>query len=381
AGGAPAPATAPPAAPGTGETPAAVEDLLPGLGALYEDLHRNPELSFAEHRTAALLAGRLRSLGYAVTEGVGRTGVVGILRNGAGPTVLLRADIDALPVAEATGLPYASTVTQVGVDGVESPVMHACGHDMHATWLIGAAAILAGQRADWSGTLQLVFQPAEELGAGAAAMIDDGFFDRFGTPDITLGQHVTPWPAGELLYRAGSVMTAADSIGTLHAGTKQNIIPDSAELGISMRTYEPLVRERMLAAITRIVTGECEAAGSPRPPEIEVTFSVPALVNEPAVTAEFAALFTERFGAGRVGVGPQAAPSEDFGLWGTRAGCPSFFWFTGGGDPAAFRAAIAAGRMQDVHFNHSPFYAPVQDPTIQTGVEAMVAAARHALAR
>ncbi|MEB0203534.1 M20/M25/M40 family metallo-hydrolase [Cryobacterium sp. 10C2] len=355
--------------------------MLPGLGALYEDLHRNPELSFAEHRTAALLAGRLRSLGYAVTEGVGRTGVVGILRNGAGPTVLLRADIDALPVAEATGLPYASTVTQVGVDGVESPVMHACGHDMHATWLIGAAAILAGQRADWSGTLQLVFQPAEELGAGAAAMIDDGFFDRFGTPDITLGQHVTPWPAGELLYRAGSVMTAADSIGTLHAGTKQNIIPDSAELGISMRTYEPLVRERMLAAITRIVTGECEAAGSPRPPEIEVTFSVPALVNEPAVTAEFAALFTERFGAGRVGVGPQAAPSEDFGLWGTRAGCPSFFWFTGGGDPAAFRAAIAAGRMQDVHFNHSPFYAPVQDPTIQTGVEAMVAAARHALAR
>ncbi|TFC25796.1 amidohydrolase [Cryobacterium sp. MDB1-18-2] len=427
---APAPATAPPAAPGTGETPAAVEDLLPGLGALYEDLHRNPELSFAEHRTAALLAGRLRSLGYAVTEGVGRTGVVGILRNGAGPTVLLRADIDALPVAEATGLRYASTITQVGVDGVESPVMHACGHDMHATWLIGAAAILAGQRADWSGTLQLVFQPAEELGAGAAAMIDDGFFDRFGTPDITLGQHVTPWPAGELLYRAGSVMTAADSIrivlhgtgshgstpeqsvdpvvlaasvvlrlqtivsreiaaadfgvltiGTLHAGTKQNIIPDSAELGISMRTYEPLVRERMLAAITRIVTGECEAAGSPRPPEIEVTFSVPALVNEPAVTAEFAALFTERFGAGRVGVGPQAAPSEDFGLWGTRAGCPSFFWFTGGGDPAAFRAAIAAGRMQDVHFNHSPFYAPVQDPTIQTGVEAMVAAARHALAR
>lgn len=406
-----------------------ISALLPGLRDLYEDLHSHPELSFAEHRTAALLADRLRELGCEVAGGVGGTGVVGVLRNGDGPTVLLRADIDALPVREETGLPYASTVTAAGPDGVEGPVMHACGHDMHATWLVGAAAVLAGSREEWSGTLQFVFQPAEELGAGAAAMIDDGFFERFGTPDIALGQHITPAPAGMVHYRAGSVMTASDSIrivvhgtgshgstpeqsvdpvvlaasvvlrlqtvvsreiaaadfgvltiGTLHAGTKQNIIPDSAELGISLRTYEPAVRERMLAAITRIVTGECEAAGSPRPPEISITFSVPALVNEPALTQEFAEAFTGHFGAGRVGAGPQAAPSEDFGVWGTRGGFPSFFWFTGGGDPVAFAAAVAAGRMRDIPFNHSPFYAPVQDPTLETGIEALVVAARHAIA-
>ena len=189
-----------------------IATLLPGLRDLYEDLHRHPELSFAEHRTAAILADRLRELGCEVTDGVGGTGVVGILRNGSGPTVLLRADIDALPVREATGLAYASTVTAAGPDGIDTPVMHACGHDMHATWLVGAATVLAGSRGDWSGTLQFVFQPAEEVGTGAAAMIDDGFFERFGTPDIALGQHITPWPAGGVLYRAGSVMTAADSI-------------------------------------------------------------------------------------------------------------------------------------------------------------------------
>src|SRR5437660_5447129 len=186
--------------------------LLPNLKTLYEDLHAHPELSFAEHRTASLLADRLRKIGYEVTTGVGRTGVVAVLRNGAGPTVLMRADIDGLPVKEDTGLPYASTAKGIDPAGKEVPVAHACGHDMHATWLMGVAQMLAERRKAWSGTALLVLQPAEEVGAGALAMIEDRFFERFGTPDVALGQHVGPMPAGQLFMRAGPVMAAADGV-------------------------------------------------------------------------------------------------------------------------------------------------------------------------
>ncbi len=403
-----------------------VAALLPDLKAFYEDLHAHPELSFAEHRTAGLMADRLEALGYEVTRGVGGTGVVAMMRNGEGPTVLLRADMDALPVEEATGLPYASRVTATDPSGAEVPVAHACGHDMHATWMIGAATILADDRDSWSGTALLVVQPAEEIGAGAAAMIDDGLFERFGTPDVALGQHVVPFPAGQLLYRAGPVMAASDAlkivlhgrgahasapeqsvdpivmgaavvtrlqtvvsrevaatdaavvtVGSFHAGSKENIISDSAELQLSVRTFDPAVREHVLDGITRITEAEAQASGAPQPPEITSMYAFPAVSNDAEATERVAAAFTDHFGAERVVPGPVASASEDFSLFGDRGDFPYVFWFVGGTDPAMFMAALEAGRIQqDIPFNHSPLYAPVQDPTMATGIEALVTAAR-----
>lgn len=202
--------------------------LLDDLTALYQDLHAHPELSFCEERTAGVLADRLEALGYDVTRGVGRTGVVAILENGAGPYVLLRADIDALPVEEATGLPYASTARGVNHEGVEYPVAHACGHDMHAAWMIGAATVLADHRDAWAGKVMIVLQPAEELGAGAEAMVDDGLFERFGTPDVALGQHVGPAPAGWVAHRSGPMMAGSDSLKvTLHGRGAHGSRPSS----------------------------------------------------------------------------------------------------------------------------------------------------------
>jgi amidohydrolase len=408
-----------------------VAALLPDLRVFYEDLHAHPELSFAEHRTSGLMADRLEALGYEVTRGVGGTGVVAVMSNGDGPTVLLRADMDALPVEEATGLPYASTVRATDASGAEVPVAHACGHDMHATWMIGAATILAADRDSWSGTALLVVQPAEEIGAGAAAMIDDGLFERFGTPDVALGQHVVPFPAGQLLYRAGPVMAASDAlkivlhgrgahasapeqsvdpivmgaavvtrlqtvvsrevaatdaavvtVGSFHAGSKENIISDSAELQLSVRTFDPAVREHVLDGITRITEAEAQASGAPQPPEITSMYAFPAVSNDAEATERVAAAFTAHFGAERVTPGPVASASEDFSLFGERGGFPYVFWFVGGTDPAAFAAAMAAGRIQqDIPFNHSPLYAPEQDPTMATGIEALVTAARVWLGR
>src|SRR5919202_1613816 len=189
-----------------------LDSLLPDLEALYKDIHAHPELSMQETRTAGLAADRLRSAGYDVTTGVGKTGVVGLLRNGDGPVVMLRADMDALPVKEATGLPYASTITATDPSGAEVPVMHACGHDMHVAWLAGTTAQLADARDVWSGTVLAVFQPAEETAQGAQAMIDDGLFERFPKPEVILGQHVMPGPAGAIRYRAGTTKAAADSL-------------------------------------------------------------------------------------------------------------------------------------------------------------------------
>lgn len=393
-----------------------IPDLLADLSALYEDLHAHPELSFAEVRTAGVLADRLEALGYEVTREVGRTGVVAILANGEGPTVLLRADIDALPVEEATGLPYAST--EVGV-------AHACGHDMHAAWMIGVATLLARHREMWAGRVMIVIQPAEELGAGADAMVDDGLFERFGTPDVGLGQHVGPAPAGWVLHRAGPIMAGADAlrvtlhgqgghgaapetsidpvvlaastvlklqtvvsrsvaatdvavvtVGTMHAGTKENIIPDRAELGLSIRTFDPAVREKVLAAVERIVHGEAHSAGAPREPEIETTASFPTLTNDVEATATVAAAFEAHFGSERTMEAPLVPASEDFGHFAARGGFPSTFWFVGGTDADAWGKAFAAGRLaEEVPSNHSPSFAPVQEPTLSTGIEAMVTAA------
>jgi amidohydrolase len=400
--------------------------LLPDLKTLYEDLHAHPELSFAEHRTSSLLAERLRKIGYEVTTGVGRTGVVAILRNGPGSTVLMRADIDALPVKEDTGLPYASKAKGIDPNGKEVPVAHACGHDMHATWLIGAAEILAARRETWSGTALLVFQPAEELGAGAIAMIEDKFFSRFGTPVVALGQHVAPMPAGKLFMRAGPVMAANDSvrivlhgrgahasapeqsvdpivmaasvilklqtivsrqigaadnavvtIGTVHAGLKENIIPDRAELTLSIRTYDAVLRERVLESIRRIVKAEAESAGATKPPEVTTMYAFPAVDNDAEATRKVSEAFVSKFGKENILPTPVVMGSEDFGIFGDRGGFPSVFWFVGGADPVTFAAAEKANRItQDIPFNHSPHYAPVPKPTITIGVEAMLAAAQ-----
>ncbi len=404
-------------------------DRLPELRALYEDLHAHPELSFQEFRTAGVVADRLRNQGWEVTEGVGGTGVVGVLVNGEGPVVLLRADMDGLPVKEQTGLPYASQRTAVDGEGNEVPVMHACGHDMHVTCLLGATAQLAATRAEWHGTVVAVFQPAEEVG-GAPAMIEDGFLDRFPRADVCLGQHVAPAPVGLVGTRPGPVMAASDSlrvrlfgrgghgsapettvdpivmaaavvmrlqtvvsrevgaaqtavvtVGSLHAGTKENIIPDTAELRISIRSTTPAVRDRVLAAVGRIVRAEAAASGAPSEPEITGINSFPLTVNDHRATATVLSAIAEVLGEERVFTLPQPLTgSEDFGVFGTALAVPSVFWHFGGADPALFQhldpnSLLTDGLPDTVPGNHSPRFAPVPEPTIRIGVTALLAAA------
>ncbi|NUT46296.1 MAG: amidohydrolase [Saccharothrix sp.] len=400
------------------------------LDDLYRDLHRHPELAFAETRTAGIAAERLRAAGFDVTERVGRTGVVGVLRNGPGPTALLRADMDALPVAERTGLPYASTAVGRDENGDEVPVAHACGHDVHVTCLIGAAEALAADRGTWAGTLVALFQPAEEGGDGARAMVDDGLFDRFGVPDVVLGQHVAPIPAGFLGLRPGPAFAASDSlrvrlfgrgghgsrpettvdpvvlaastvlrlqtvvsreipggdtavvtVGSIRAGAAANVIPDDAELLVNVRTYDPRVRERVLAAIERIVRGEAATSGAPREPEITEMHTYPAVVNDAdAVGRTRAALARVVTDQRLVDPGPVTG-SEDVGVLATAAGAPLVYWLLGGADPAAFAGATTIDAVRavavDLPSNHSPLFAPVVSPTLDVGVAALVAAARE----
>ena len=386
--------------------------LLPGLEALYKDLHAHPELSMQETRTAALAADRLRSAGYEVTAGIGKTGVVGLLRNGDGPTVMLRADMDALPVEEATGLPYASKVTTTDREGRTVPVSHLCGHDMHVTWLAGASKLLAEARATWHGTLMAVFQPGEETAEGAQAMIEDGLFKRFAKPDVVLGQHVMVGPSGTVAGRAGAITSAADSlqirlfgrgahgsmpqasvdpvvmaaatvmrlqtivsrelaaaeaavvtIGALQAGTKENVIPDEAIIKLNVRTFDDGVRKRVLAAIERIVNAEAEASGSPRKPEITTLDHYPLNVNDREASKRVVEAFRQHFGTERVRETGPAPASEDFGSFGSEWHSPSVFWFVGGTDPAAYAKAKSANRLNELPVNHSPKFAPVIHPT------------------
>jgi amidohydrolase len=396
------------------------------LAEFYRDLHRHPELSLQETRTAGLLVGRLREAGFdEVAEKIGTTGVVGVLRNGEGPVVMLRADFDALPVEEKTGLPYASTARAVDHEGHEVPVMHACGHDMHAACLVGAASLLAQARGQWSGTLLVVFQPAEELAIGARGMVDDGLFERFPKPQIVLGQHVAPLPAGFIGYGTGPVMAAADSlnvtlhgrgghgsrpeaavdpvlmaasvvtrlqgivarevpasesavvtVGRLQAGTKDNIIPDKAELGINVRTYTPRTRDLVHAAIERVVRAESDAGAAVSEPDLQWFGSVPALVSEPEATRTTMTAFARHFGEQRIQTMPPVNASEDVGVFGEALKVPTVFWFWGGLEPESTIAAFLQGRMDQLPGNHSPLFAPLIEPTLSTGVEALVIAAR-----
>ncbi|MFI1481749.1 amidohydrolase [Streptomyces sp. NPDC020747] len=396
---------------------------VPALEDLYRDLHRNPELSKREHRTAGVLAGRLRAAGYETVDGVGGTGVVGMLRNGDGPTVLLRGDMDALPVAEETGLPYSSRVPGV---------MHACGHDLHVTWLTGAADALAAGRDTWNGTLLVVGQPAEETGEGAAAMVNDGLYERFPRPDVLLAQHAAPGPAGLYAHSPGLIMSASTdvdivvhgvgghgsrpeatvdpvvtaayivtrlqtvvsretaardpavlTVGRIEAGTRHNIIPSEAHIALNLRTQSAEVRERMLAAVRRIAAGECAAAGCPREPTVTVGGSFPMTVNDADTDRRVAAVHGEVFGAGAVlDFGPVMG-SEDFPLL-ADGGLPYAYWFVTSTPAEVWDAAgsAAGGNLMEqlsaVPSNHSPHFAP-DLATVGPGVRTLVSGALEML--
>ncbi|MGE2713292.1 amidohydrolase [Mycolicibacterium litorale] len=409
----------------------AAEAVLTGLDEIrgwqedcYRDLHRHPELSHHEVRTAGLVADRLAEYGYRVHDKIGGTGVVGVLENGSGPTVLLRADMDALPVQEATGLDYASTVRGTDDDGHDVPVMHACGHDVHVTALLGAAHLLADGREHWNGTVVALFQPAEETADGARDMVDDGLATVVPGVDVALGQHVFPIPAGTIGTHSGPFLASADSmritvygrgahgsmpqssvdpvvlaamivvrlqtivsrevapvesvvltVGSIESGSKSNVIPDRAVLQLNIRTYSRQTRTTVLEAIRRIVEAECQASGSPREPEFEMFGRFPLTDNDPATTDRVREAFTGFFGDRCLDM-PQGAASEDFSEIPAALGAPYTYWGVGGTDPVAFRRAMESGRVaQDIPVNHSPDYAPVVQPTLDAATQALVIAA------
>src|SRR3954451_8367772 len=391
---------------------------------LYREVHQHPKLSHHENRTAGLVADRLRGAGSEVHERVGGTGVVGVLRNGDGPVVLLRADMDALPVREATGLPYASEVTSTDAEGSDVPVMHACGHDVHVACLAGAAQLLAAGREHWAGTVVALFQPAEETGDGARGMVEDGLADLLPAPAVAMAQHVMPLRAGQVGTRPGPALSAADSmritvhgrgahgsmpqaavdpvvlaamivvrlqavvsreippgetavltVGSIQAGTKSNVIPESATLQLNVRTFSDATRTTILGAIERIVRAECAASDCPEEPEFELFDRFPLTDNDAPATERVAGAFGEFFGDRARPVGQQSA-SEDFSDIPSALGVPYTYWFVRGTDPAAYAAAEQAGRVaQDVPVNHSARFAPVIQPTLDTGTQALVVAA------
>jgi amidohydrolase len=408
---------------GVEEILAGYEALRPGLETFYQDLHRHPELSHQEHNTARGVAGRLQADGFTVQTGIGGTGVVGVLANGSGPAVLLRCELDALPIREDTGAPFASTVTVRDAQGHEVPVAHACGHDMHMACMTGMAALLAARRDQWSGTLIPLFQPAEETAEGARDMVDDGLFKRIPVPDVALAQHLLPGIAGSVATCPGPFMAAADSIrvtvhgrgghgsmpqhtvdpvvlaamiivrlqtvvsrevapgdtavltvGSVHVGTRDNVISDHAVLELNLRSYSAVTRRRMLDAISRIVHAECQASGSPRDPEFETIRGFPVTVNDPAATARVARAFSEHFGD-RAGQIPAQTVSEDFSKIPDAAGVPYCYWSIGFTDRDTYLAAEKDGHLDDLPTNHSPKFLPPMQPTMRTGTEALVTAA------
>ncbi|BDZ64725.1 amidohydrolase [Agromyces mangrovi Wang et al. 2018] len=395
------------------------------LEALYFDLHEHPELSFAEHRTAAVVAERMTDLGLEVFAGIAGTGVAAVLRNGDGPTVLLRADMDGLPVHEETGLPYASEARGVDPMGRDVPVMHACGHDVHMTCLVGAVERLVDEKAQWRGTLIAVFQPSEERDGGAKAMVEDGLYDKVPTPDVVLGQHVSGFPAGTVVVHSGPAMaavnaitarmfgqgghgsrpetaidpvvmaaaavmrlqtvvsreispkqTAVVSVGAIHAGTKSNIIPAEATLEISLRSFDPDVRAKLLASVERIIRAESDASAAPRPPEFTYGEDYPVTFNDPDATERTAGALRAALGDAHVGDPGQITGSEDVGILASAVGAPLVYWFLGGFAPELFTGPL--GTIEPtLPANHSPLFAPLPQPTIDTGVTALVAAARE----
>ncbi|HTY40649.1 MAG TPA: amidohydrolase [Thermoanaerobaculia bacterium] len=408
---------------------APIDALYPELEAFYIDLHRTPELSTHEEKTSAKLAERLRRLGYEVTDHVGGYGVVGVMKNGKGPTVLVRADMDALPVEEQTGLPYASKVKVVDDSGHTVPVMHACGHDVHMTSLVGAAALLARARARWRGTLVLVGQPSEEGGPGSVGMLQDGFLERFPKPDFALALHDDPrLPAGMIGYTPGYALANSDvvditvygrgghgsapqytvdpivvaarmilafqtivsrendpldpavvTVGMIHGGTKRNIIPDEVTLALTVRSYKDEVRRKLLAAIERIAKAEAAAAGAPREPSVKIELGFGATYNDPALTKRIVGALDRAFGTANVVEQAPVMGSEDFGEFGRAAHAPSLMFRLGAVAPARFEAVH--GDVTQLPSLHSSRFAPDPEPTLKTGAGALTVAVLEILGR
>ena len=418
----------------TMSAPALADDLhddlmadMPELMELYRDLHANPELSFQEYKTAAKLAERARALGFEVTEGVGKTGVVAVMRNGDGPTVLVRADMDGLPVAEQTGLPFASKQIGVPASGVETGIMHACGHDTHMTGWVGAAQLLIDRKDQWSGTLVMILQPAEEIGGGAKAMLDDGLFERFPKPDFALAFHdAAQYPAGKIGYSKGYALANVDAVdltipgigghgayphttkdpiviasaivmrlqtlvsresnpldpavvtvGSFHSGFKHNIISEEARLQLTVRSYSDASRKLLLDGIERIAKAEALAAGMPenKLPIMQLAEDpTPSTYNSPEFTDRVVAGFVERFGEDRVKEMPPVMGGEDFGRF-RRADPDSvqslIFWV--GGVPQDEIEKAERGEIS-LPSLHSPFWAPDAEKVIATASEALASA-------
>jgi amidohydrolase len=407
---------------------AQIDSVYPQVESLYEDLHRNPELSLHEVKTAAKMAEQLQRLGFDVTTGVGGNGVVGVLKNGAGPTVMIRAELDALPVPEKTGLVYASHVTSKDDRGVEVPVMHACGHDLHMAIGIGTATLLAQNKDKWKGTFLFVGQPAEERVKGATAMLKDGLFTRFPRPDFAIAVHDTAGlPAGKVGYTPGYSLANSDAVevtvygrgahgsapedsidpiviaartimgwqtiisrqnnpfdpgvvtvGSIHGGTKGNIIPDEVHMSLTVRSYKPEVRKLLLDSIERIAKAESEAAGAPKPPTVEVTESVRAVYNDPALTQRVASALKRVLGDANVSQESPAMAADDFAEYG-QAGVPAIEFSVGAVDPEKFAAAKKSG--ESLPGPHSPFFAPDREPSLRTGIEAEMAAVLEVLGK
>lgn len=407
---------------------APLDSLYPDLEKLYIDLHQTPELSFHEEKTSAKMAARLKALGYQVTTSVGGYGVVAILQNGKGPTVLVREDMDALPVEERTGLPYASKVTTKDDSGATVAVMHACGHDIHMTSLVGAATLLAKARDRWRGTLFLVAQPAEEKGSGAQAMIKDGLFKRFPKPDFAIGFHDSAiLPAGKVSLLAGFANANVDSVdltiygrgghgaypqatvdpiviaartilalqtivsretkptdpavvtvGSIHGGTKHNIIPDEVKLQITVRSYKEEVRKHLLAAIDRIAKAEAAAAGAPKPPKMEVSEGTNAVYNDPALTKRISTALAKVVGPSNVVEAEPVMGGEDFSEFG-RSGIPALQFNVGAVNPARYDAAQKTGAP--LPSLHSSEFAPDREPTLKMGVSSLTIAALELLGK
>ncbi|MFD6662871.1 amidohydrolase [Micromonospora chalcea] len=410
--------------------PALDAGVLARAGSLYRDLHAHPELSGREERTAARFAAALREAGCAVTTGIGGHGVVGVLANGVGPAVMLRAELDALPVAERTGLPYASTAGALDGEGRRVPVMHACGHDLHLAAAVGAAAHLDRFRDRWRGTLLVLGQPAEETLTGAAALIADGLYERFGRPDLLLAQHAAPLPAGMVAHGSGPmtagcltlevtvtgrgghaatphlcvdpVVLAATvvvqlqtivsrqvgpaeqvtlTVGSLRAGHHPGVIPEEATLGVTIRALSDRVLDDVRDRVVRTVRGCCEAAGSPVEPVLRVVSRTPAYLGDPEVAVRLRAAHERTFGADRVAWWPSSLAAEDFPL--LADGIPSGYWMLGVVGPRQWRAApggSAAEKLAALPGNHSPSFAPYAGLALPAGVEALASGALTALA-
>ncbi|KAH8743911.1 amidohydrolase [Hyaloscypha finlandica] len=394
---------------------------------LYKHFHEHPELSNLEANTAKTIAVQLSSLqAFNITANIGGHGVVGVLKNGPGKTILLRADMDALPILETTGLPYSSIVTMLDAEGVMRPVMHACGHDMHMTCLLAAAETLLKLKQMWSGTLIVLFQPAEERGTGAKAMIDDGLYNKhkIPVPDFVLGQHVMAMRAGSVGSKLGTIMAGADSmkitlfgvgghgsqphrtidpavmaahvvvrlqtlisreinpsdisvltVGSLQAGQTENIIADSAEIGVDIRSVRPGTREKLLASIRRIIKAECEASGSTVAPVFKMTRHLPTTVNDEAMMRTLVKSFSEYFENDFDANIPTTTISEDFSVLATSQGRPCAFWHWGGIEEGLWDQRLKEGRTDDIPANHTARFAPVIQPTMQTGIHALCVAA------